>query len=603
MKKIVIILLAMIFSLSVVGCGNNKNSIFLEIEDSIVGLNSSVRLNVNAEYEQEKIVWSSTDAEILKVENGVVTGLAEGKAKIQAVYNGQTQTQKIKVEKQDFQLEAKDSIALAIGQKYLLEASLGNTAPTDKEVIYSMSVSDDLIATVDGMEITALASGSTTIDVKAEVDGEIVAEKTIEINIYDNVGIFSERKEYNLYLTEELRGVSFEKSIELLGEIYCDGKIYQEGQLSWSVSDESIAKIEDSNKIVAVSTGETTVVASCEINGNTYSSILIPVNVAPSIVDLNDDVIIDISKSEQIFNSASLFGAGQAVGYIENCASGKGIAITDNKVKTSTFTSGEYEYIIYNKDKTMATHATIHCANFVVYDLEDLIEIRKIEHVNDYIVLANDVEVNASFGDRLNNVFEGTFNGLGHKIIGMKLSKRDSGGLFYAVRGATVKNVAFIDTVISTWNSGVIAYWNPYEMSVIDNVYVEVRYEGDDVFFSGGIIGFGHVGEIQVKNSIVLVDGLNREPIKEGNGLIIGRLYVARTIIQDVYVIGEGNVCGSRANAYNTAYETLNNNMSYVYANEELFTNERAKDGSRIKFEGFNHYWDLGDDNEVPCFN
>lgn len=599
MKKIVVFLIAVLLVFSATGCKNsNKNPIFLGIEDSVVGLNSVVTLRVNADCDQENIVWSSSNSDVLKVEDGVVTGLSVGKAKLQAEYNGEKQTQKIKVKKLDYQLEVQDSIALSIGQRYNLDMSLGETAPVDKEVVYAINVKDTSIATVDDTVITAISTGNTTIDVSVKIDGKEVIEKVVELKVYDNVGIFPEREEYNLYLTEEFRDVKFDKMITLDGEIYRGGAIY-DGQISWSVGDETVAKINE-GKIVAVSEGETYVVGSSEVDGKTYETIQIPVTVEPSIVELNDDVIIDISKSEQVFNSANLFGRDQTVGWIQNSETGRIITISENKVKTSMFSSGEYDYLVYNGDKTMGAKVVFHCADFVVEDLADLNEIRKAEHVNDYIVLANDIEVNGMFGDNLKNEFRGVFNGLGHTIFGMELSKRDSGGLFNAVRGATVKNVAFVGAKISTWNSGVIAYINPYETSQIDNVYVDVEYSGSDIAFSGGLIGFGHVGEIRITNTVVCVDGLNRDQVKDRNGLLLGRMFRANANIQDVYVVGRGNVCGCGVNQYNITYESLNKSASYVYANDELFNNELAKEDSRITFDNFNHYWNV--ENGVPHF-
>ena len=67
-------------------------------------------------------------------------------------------------------------------------------------------------------------------------------------------------------------------------------------------------------------------------------------------------------------------------------------------------------------------------ADFVVYKLEDLKEMNTADRTSHYIALVNDIEMNEAYrASRPTNgvEFMGMLNGLGHAIIGIKLTVWD----------------------------------------------------------------------------------------------------------------------------------------------------------------------------------
>ena len=587
------------------GCTKEEPiQLFRTADGSEIGLYETVNLYISERCEVDSIIWTSSNESVLSVENGRLVAHSIGEADITAEWNGikQTETYTVSASQESWNLEIRDTLALVKGQTFALTPQLKTVECIFDEAAFTYSVSNPNIATLtqDGV-ITAVNKGQMDILVSAYVDGEMVDSKTVLCSIVDNVGIYPAKNEYTVYLIDEIRGCIFEKEIPLTAVVYCDGVIVENASVEWTVSDESVVDLKSGNILSAKKVGTTHIVGSCTVNGEEYKTQPISVNVEIPLLDLKDDVIVDLSKTEQILDSYALFGEGYSIGSIYDITKNKTITVTNNAVRTATLKSGESTCIIYNTEKTVGAIVNLVAADFVVYDFEDLKEIASAEHANHYIALANDIEVNGSYKALQSGVdFSGTFNGLGHTLFGMKFDKYGSGGLFFSLIGATVKNLSFIDAEISNWNNALIAYANSYQTCLIDNIYAEVTFKGDNISFAAGLVSFGHVGQITIKNTVLRVNGLDDEKRGAENGLAVGRLYYCRAALENFYVVGQGSLCGQKANAYNTNYASINRNVSCIYATDEQFEKERTKEGSKIDESGFNHYWDI--EGEKLCF-
>lgn len=130
-----------------------------------------------------KVEWSSSDETIAAVENGVVTAVAPGTAKITASYNGKEASCVVRcnyetddpepdpeattdAESDDGQWTiSHEDVTLSIGEKFTLK--IKNSAGETANVTWS--VSEDGIVSISGNTVEALASG--TVTVSATVDG------------------------------------------------------------------------------------------------------------------------------------------------------------------------------------------------------------------------------------------------------------------------------------------------------------------------------------------------------------------------------------------------------------------------------------------------
>ena len=120
----------------------------------------------------QSITWSSSNKEVATVSNnGLVTGVAEGRAGIMAKAGGKTSTCIVTVSRKPVPVTSvtldKESITLTKGESKTLVATVKPDGATYKAL--SWTSSDSNVASVDSKgKVTALAIGSATITVKAD---------------------------------------------------------------------------------------------------------------------------------------------------------------------------------------------------------------------------------------------------------------------------------------------------------------------------------------------------------------------------------------------------------------------------------------------------
>ena len=196
--------------------------------------------------------WKSSDEKIAKVSNGVIEGIAEGKAEITATYMERSATVSIAVGK-DVDISMGDNIFI-VQKDYLKTVEKGKNLQLDIEGVESLtnavknedvtwSSSDEKIATVDksGL-VTAIANGNVTI--KAEY---MSYSSTYDITITDD----EEDCEYNIILNKDKiqLDVGNADTIEITAKLK-DGifkislveMVKDNWNVEWKIEDETIAK-------------------------------------------------------------------------------------------------------------------------------------------------------------------------------------------------------------------------------------------------------------------------------------------------------------------------------------------------------------------------
>ena len=268
----------------------------------------------------------------------------------------------------------------------------------------------------------------------------------------------------------------------------------------------------------------------------------------------------------------------------------------NNQVKTANISSGEHNCILYDADNKVGVMANVVVADFVVYNKDDLVELKTFS--KGYIVLANDIHFNdkESYSSSGGEIFGGVFNGLGHKIYNMTIS---GCGLFYQLDGGVVKNLSVINATINGAASGVICYRIQSGESVIDNVCISVK-RTNTVWSVGGVFAFGFTGKMTVSNCYVKVEGDNL--FSSSNGKVTARCYQTLVIFDNSFIVGTGTLCGTDISGsngtYNKFYANVNKAANTNYLDEQEFINARNR--GKINFEDFNKYWNLN--NDIPSF-
>ena len=115
------------------------------------------------------VAWSTSDASVATVENGVVTAVKEGTATITAKAGEKTASCQVTVKKKVIAVESveldKTEVKLSEGDSLTLAATVKPDDATDKTVTWTSS--NPAVATVDGGLVIAITEGTATITAKS----------------------------------------------------------------------------------------------------------------------------------------------------------------------------------------------------------------------------------------------------------------------------------------------------------------------------------------------------------------------------------------------------------------------------------------------------
>ncbi|MDY6444918.1 MAG: Ig-like domain-containing protein [Bacteroidales bacterium] len=199
------------------------------------------------------VTWTSSDASIASVDvNGKVTAVKDGSATITAKAGEKTATCAVTVSKNVVAVTSvtlnKTELTLTEGDSETLAATVKPDDATDRTVTWSTS--DATVAAVDNNgKVTAVKEGSATITAMA---GEESATCAVSISkkVIEVASVTLNKTE--LILTEG-------DSETLTATVKPDDAT--DKTVTWSTSDESIAKVDNNGKVTAVKEGTATIIA------------------------------------------------------------------------------------------------------------------------------------------------------------------------------------------------------------------------------------------------------------------------------------------------------------------------------------------------------
>lgn len=212
--------------------------------------------------DNKNVIWSSSNAEIATVEDGVVTAIKEGETTITAKTEdgGKTAECKVTVKAKVYPVESvsldKTTTEITEGETITLTATIKPENATNKKVIWSSS--NEEIATVEDGVVTAIKEGEVTITAKTE-DGGKTATCAVKVNakVYPVESISLDKTSASLKVGE---------TITLTATIKPDNATNK--KVIWSSSNAEIAKVED-GVVTAIKEGEATITAKTEDGGKT----------------------------------------------------------------------------------------------------------------------------------------------------------------------------------------------------------------------------------------------------------------------------------------------------------------------------------------------
>lgn len=237
----------------------DKTSATLKAGESV-----TLTATVNPDDATDKTVtWSTSDASVATVSNGVVVAVKVGSATITAKAGDKTATCAITVEATPVTSVSlnKTSASLKVGETVTLTATVNPADATDKTVTWSTS--DASVATVSDGVVVAVKVGSATITAKA---GDKTATCAITVEATPVTSITLDRTSVSLKAGE---------TVTLTATVKPDDAT--DKTVIWSTSDASVATVTN-GVVVAVKVGSATITAQA---GNKTATCAVTVVATP----------------------------------------------------------------------------------------------------------------------------------------------------------------------------------------------------------------------------------------------------------------------------------------------------------------------------------
>lgn len=261
------------------------------------GTTQQLKAKVSPDDKASKVVWSSSNESVLTVDgNGLVTAVGDGDATIMATVDGvsattDTITVTTPVVKVSGVSLSASNLKLAVGgEPSTLTAAVEPDNATNKNL--SWSSSDPTVATVADGVVTPVKAGVATITVTTE-DGEHSATCKVTV-IQPATGITLDKQKVVLVgaATEQLKAAVVPAEANQT--------------IVWKSSNESVATVDQTGKVAAVSKGAATITVSTE--DGTYSQDC-AVTVSNPATNLTvDQSVLGLKKGEEGTVKVSLAG-------------------------------------------------------------------------------------------------------------------------------------------------------------------------------------------------------------------------------------------------------------------------------------------------------
>ncbi|MBR2375138.1 MAG: Ig-like domain-containing protein, partial [Clostridia bacterium] len=244
------------------------------------------------------VVWSTSDASVATVENGVVHALKVGTVTITATVGEYSDTCAVTIARGELKptFDAMSAVSVIVGHTYDLDATLTlNDEAFELATITYASEGEYLTVTPEG-KVTAVKEGSQKVTVTATYEGETLATAEVTVNVIE-VGTIETGIDMNVLSLKvtNLNGDSVTQ-YSLAGFKATVNGLVVNKTISYTVEDEDVVKVED-GKIVAVAAGETVVTAKFTADSNKEYTTEITVTVGKELVA--QDVEFKVKASEE----------------------------------------------------------------------------------------------------------------------------------------------------------------------------------------------------------------------------------------------------------------------------------------------------------------
>ena len=264
-------------------------SVDKETLEIVEGDTAALTATVAPENATDKTVtWKSSDEAVATVaEDGTVTAVAPGTATITVTTTDgeKTATCAVTVAAKVYPVESvsvdKETLELVEGDEAALTATVAPENATDKTIAWKSS--DETVATVDANgKVVAVAPGDATITVTTTDGGKTATcEVSVTAKIYPVESVSLDKETAELVEGEEAT---------LVATIAPENATFK--AVSWTSSDEAVAKVDENGKVTAVAPGKATITVTTT-DGDKTATCAVTVTPKPILVKA-----IEINRTE-----------------------------------------------------------------------------------------------------------------------------------------------------------------------------------------------------------------------------------------------------------------------------------------------------------------
>lgn len=248
----------------------NKKELTLEIGKSETLIANKIPANSD-----EKLIWTSSNNNVVKVENGKLTALIKGTAVITVENENKTfrdtcnvivkEKEKEEIKEVEIKVKSielnKTSLSLKIGDEYNLRATVLPSNASNKDVIWESS--NTSVVKVENGKLTALKKGNAIITVKSQ-DKKIKTTCNVVVNEKEKIELQS------IYLNKKSLSLTIGETITLQANVLPTRATNIE--LVWK-SNNDVVKVENGiitalkkgTSVITVSNKEKTIKTTCTI--------------------------------------------------------------------------------------------------------------------------------------------------------------------------------------------------------------------------------------------------------------------------------------------------------------------------------------------------
>lgn len=493
-------------------------SVTISTPSASLDLYDTLQLSATAENTEESIAWSSSDPSRASVENGLVTALAVGTARITASAGGASAVCTVTIT--DSQAApvlsvSETDVQLEVGSSLTVTASVMLKGEQADNVQYSWTGGGQVVSVSPQggtAVLTGLAPGPAEVYVSATVRGVYVAAK-IAVTIRDAGIAFdiancmpNESGGYSLELYT-LAADGFADALTPALTVFENGTELEDPDVSWQSNDSAVVRVEGNESFVAVGEGETQVIGTYK-----DASVAVSVKVTRTRIGLDGSVTLEARALSPVALSADIQGTvtdatfkGVSV-FGSYDAAQKQLTLSSDKFPKDAAHLGEGELVISTDRADYLLDAALY--TMIIKTSSDLDAMQGIGEgengviCDGYYILADDITyTGASFAPLapegvvwskgggsnggndatagITGGFRGVFDGKGHTITGLKfdasVSTRAYNGMFGVLhREGVVQNVAFEQASVC---GALIAYSGS---GTVRNVYVQYASVSSD---------------------------------------------------------------------------------------------------------------------------